>query len=112
MVQKLEIFYHTIYVLALKLSKRDRFGIHSKIENLCLECLQMGLEATFETKAEKLPTLKNLRIKIEVLKRLLRIEYELKIIDNRNYWRLEGQLQEISKMANGWLKYVMQEPQN
>lgn len=31
---------------------------------------------------------------------------ELKIIENKSYIILEGQLQEISKMASGWIKYL------
>lgn len=93
-------------MLSAKLSKRDRFGIHLKIENLCLACLEFSISAAFEEKAEKIKTLKHLRVQIEVLKRLIRHEYEVKIIDNRWYWRLQGQLEEISKMANGWIKYL------
>jgi hypothetical protein len=31
---------------------------------------------------------------------------ELKIIEDPTYLKLQTQLQEISKMATGWLKYV------
>ncbi len=100
-VQKLGILHQSLYVLAAKLSKRDRFGIHLIIENCCLDGLQLAIAATFEEKPEKLKALKNLRLKIEVLKRLIRHEYELKIIDNHAYWRLQNQLEEISKMTSG-----------
>lgn len=32
--------------------------------------------------------------------------HELKIIEDRPYIVLEAQLQEISKMATGWIKYL------
>jgi len=110
LVQKLGIFHQTLYVLAGKLSKRDRFGIHLKIENLCLDCLQAAIAATFEEKNSKLNSLKSLRVQIEILKRLIRHELELKIIDSQDYWRLQNQLEEISKMTSGWIKYL-QPPQ-
>ena len=50
--------------------------------------------------------LSSTRIKIEVLKRLIRIAHELSIIDRKKYIILESDLQEISKMTNGWIKYL------
>ena len=44
--------------------------------------------------------------KIELLKRLIRIAGELNIIQNNKYLELESDLQEISKMTNGWIKYL------
>ena len=109
-MQKFGIFHQTIYVLAEQVSKRDRFGIHLRVENLCLHCLELSITASFEERAEKIKTLKTLRVRIEVLKRLIRHEYELKIFDNRAYLRMEKQLQELSKMTNGWIKYLQPPP--
>ena len=64
------------------------------------------LEAVFETKINKLPILNHVRIKIEILKRLFRILNELKIIPDKTYLSAETNLQEISKMTNGWIKYL------
>lgn len=60
---------------------------------------------------EKLPALKEGRIRAEVLKHLVRIEAELKIIPEKQYLELAGLLQEISKMINGWIKYMQESPQ-
>jgi len=59
-----------------------------------------------KAKINKLPALNSARIKIEVLKRLLRIVYELKLIEIKKYIELESELREISKMTNGWIKYL------
>ena len=32
--------------------------------------------------------------------------FEINIISDKKYIELESQLQEISKMINGWIKYV------
>lgn len=79
-----------------------------KIENLCLETLILILTAAFEIRPNKFPLLNSARIKIEVLKRLLRIAAELKIIGDKQYVGFELDLQEISKMTNGWIKYLRQ----
>ena len=66
----------------------------------------MAIAATIEAKADKLPLLKRARIKIEIIKRLFRVAGELKIIENKKYINIELDLQEISKMTNGWIKYL------
>ena len=103
---KLCEFYKKIYRLSPKLPKKDRFGIYLKIEHNCLEILDLTIESSLEVKANKFNTLNSARIKIETLKRLLRIIYELRLIDDKKYIDLETDLQEISKMSNGWIKYL------
>jgi hypothetical protein len=56
------------------------------------------------SKSEKVPTLQNASIKLDVLKVLIRCCKDLKIIDNKNYLLLESKLQEIGKMLGGWIK--------
>lgn len=99
-------FYKKIYLLSTKIPKKDRFGIFLKIENICLEINELIIASALETKNNKTSFLSSARIKIEILKRLLRIAYELSIIENKKYLLLESDLQEISKMTNGWLKYL------
>lgn len=99
-------FYKNLYLISPKIPKKDRFGIWLKIENLCLEIIDLVITASLEIKSDKLLLLNSARIKIEVLKRLIRIAYELNIIGNKNYINLESDLQEISKMINGWIKYL------
>ena len=77
-----------------------------KIEALCLEIISQIITAAFEPKNKKLEVLYSARIKIELLKRLFRLAYELKIIGVRFYLDFESDLQEISKMVNGWIKYL------
>ncbi len=73
---------------------------------MCLEVMNLIIAASFEVKPDKLFLLNSARIKIEILKRLIRIAFELDIIENKKYLDLEANLQEISKMTNGWIKYL------
>jgi len=50
--------------------------------------------------------LEYLRIDIEVIKNLVRLENELKVIGDKKYFTLSAELLEISKMVSGWLKYL------
>jgi len=68
------------------------------------------LEAVFSHKTEKIKSLEKARILVEKLKHLTRIEYEEKIILQRQYIQIELLLVECSKMTNGWIKYLTQDP--
>ncbi len=93
-------------MLSFRVSKRDRLGMFVKIESACLEIIDLTIIASLESRNNKLPLLNSARIKIEALKNFFRIAYELKIINQRIYIEMEIDLQELSKMANGWIKYL------
>ncbi len=99
-------FYKIIYRIRDKIPKQARFGIWNRIETLCLEVLEKVIEAAFAPKSEKAEPLKLARVKIEILKRVIRLTRELDIIEDSHYLNLEMRLQEISKMLAGWLKFV------
>ena len=106
-IHKISDFYKIIYQLGKQLNKRDRFGIGQQVENLCLACFELAIEAAYLSKIEKREPLKNLRIKTELLKNLIRLENDLNILDQKKYINLEGRLIEISKMANAWLNWAI-----
>lgn len=108
-VHNLNQFYQKLYLFGKKLPKRDRFGLHGKIEEICVDTLDLAITASFEETREKMKTVKRLRIKLEVLKRMIRNSFELKIISDEKYIEFFEDLEEISKMTNGWIKYLKQQ---
>jgi four helix bundle protein len=98
--------YCEIYQLSKTLSKRDRFGIYIQIEQSCLSSLRLALQATLSARQNKKEKVESLRLETEVLKRLIRLTHDINTIPTKKYLSLQGQLQEISKMANGWIKYL------
>ena len=100
-------FYGKLYRLASSLSKRDRHGIYARIEQTALIMLELSIEATFEERTNKPQLLKQIRIRIETLKRLVRIMSDQKIIADITYLDLEHDLQSISKMAYRWLEWLV-----
>lgn len=103
--------YKQIYAISGKINKKDKYGLWLKIENTCLEIIYLTTKASLANKINKLIFLESARTEIEVLKRLLRIANELLIIQIKTYLKLESDLQEISRMANGWIKYLTQKEQ-
>lgn len=99
-----------MYSIGLKIPKRDRFGIHAKIESMCLDALILAIKGSYLPKQDKKITLEELRTNIETLKNLFRLGNELTIYSDKTYWLIQVELQEISKMTNGWIKYITQNP--
>ncbi|MDO8564553.1 MAG: four helix bundle protein [bacterium] len=105
-MHRIRILHKDLYCIAGRFSKRDKLGIHARIEAQCLHALELAIEAAFKPTTQKLGDLKNLRVRAEVLKHLVRTEHELQIIDDKTYLRISEQLVEISKMTNGWINYT------
>jgi hypothetical protein len=100
--------YSLIYQTGNKLNKRDKLGIHAHIENIALLVMTDIIHASLIIRTAKQIPLENSRTQLEVLKHLVRTEYELKIIDQKTYISIETLIIENSKQVNGWLKYITQ----
>lgn len=106
MVHALRNLYKEVYISTGKVSKRDKLGIYAEIERKVLNTFSLIISAVYKNKTEKYPVLEQARIQIELTKQLIRTAYEIKSLEERNYLRFAGMLQEISKMTNGWIKYL------
>jgi len=109
-VHSIKKTYQAIYLAGGKIPKRDKLGIHGNIEHIAIGTMRNILHATFAPRQKKNEILEEVRISLEVLKHLIRIEYELKIIPEKTYIEIASLLIETSKMTNGWIKYIMQNP--
>ncbi|MBI2086809.1 MAG: four helix bundle protein [Candidatus Zambryskibacteria bacterium] len=86
--------------------KRDKLGLHAEVERICLNLLSLAIRASLENRTDKREVIRELRINVETLKYLIRVEFELKIIRESYYLLFEEKLQEISKEALGWENYA------
>ncbi len=99
-------FYKLFYSIGGKLPKRERHGIYAIADRLCLDITQDFICAALEQKLVKRISLARARIRIETLKRFIRLMRELNIVHEKWYLQTEKELQEISKMTSGWLRYL------
>lgn len=70
--------------------------------------MQGIIAAALQSKQEKIPILVAARTRIELIKCLIRLMHELNVVPEKWYVQTEQELQEISKMLNGWLRYLIQ----
>lgn len=66
--------------------------------------------ANAELNPNKLPILRNIDTKLKILKTLIRLAFDLKIINEERYLSLQTHLQEIGRMLGGWIKSLKQNP--
>lgn len=81
---------------------------------MVIRSLTLAIDASLKSKPQKRAPLEQLRIEIEKVKHIIRVVYEVKVIKSEGYLELQTPLQEISKMATGWIKYLetKKEPNN
>lgn len=103
-IHKIRILHKDIYTIGQKLSKRDKLGIHADIEKECLTLLKHSIKATLTNKRDvrKIEFISATRTLQQTLANLIRTEFELKILAEKQYLYLSSQTVEIGRMLSGW----------
>ncbi|MBU0611991.1 four helix bundle protein [Patescibacteria group bacterium] len=96
--------YKIIYQLGEKMPKQNKLGIHKVVEKYSLHILTLLIDSALRNRQSKQETLSQARRDIEILKHLIRLEYELGIIKEKSYINLSSMLENISMMTTGWIK--------
>lgn len=98
--------YKDFHTFRSSIPKQDRHTLWQKCENLSLELLELVLLASQRTKNEKLSSLETASVKLNILRFLVRLAREIKVIDDKKYLALETAIDEIGRMLGGWIKSV------
>lgn len=102
--QKVYDLYKLLYQYVADFPKKDRYTLGQRAENSLLDFMESVIMASQLSKIEKLPILQKASIRLDVLKVLIRLCKDLKVLDNKKYLILESQIQEIGRMLGGWIK--------
>lgn len=86
--------------------KKARYTLGDKIDIRFLNVLELISIATYQNQTEKGATLDRVITGIDVLKFLLRLSWELHILDDKKYTILSESIQEIGKQVGGWRKGI------
>jgi len=104
--KKIYDLYKLFYGYRNAVCKQDRYTLWQRCEGLILDVLESILLASQQTKQEKLPTLQEASLKLNLLRVFLRLCKDVKSIDNRKYAQLQEIVDEIGRMLGGWIKSV------
>lgn len=103
-IQKIYNLYKLFYAQIDHLPKKSRQVLTLKIEQLMLELFELFSLAETSSSTVKIQHLNKASVKLDFLKVLIRMLYELKAINQPKYLEFETHLQEIGKMLGGWIK--------
>ncbi|MEK7503551.1 MAG: four helix bundle protein [Patescibacteria group bacterium] len=106
MIQKLVQDYKLWHGFLPNFQKDSRYTIGTKIDSLFLETIELIIKASYSDKVEKLISLKNASVKLDLLKFFLQVAWEIRSLDNKKYISLSERLDEIGKMLGGWIRVL------
>jgi hypothetical protein len=87
--------------------KANRYTIGSKIDNLFLEAIECIFLASYNHTVEKQVLLNRGISKVDLIKLLLQLAWEIKALDNKKYVVLAERFAEIGKMLGGWKRQLV-----
>lgn len=87
-----------------KLPRNRKFLLGDRIENHILDLLELYVQALYSPRNKKPEFLKSANLKLEMLRHLIRICFEMKYINIKKYETISKQINEIGAMTGGWIK--------
>ncbi|NUM35018.1 MAG: diversity-generating retroelement protein Avd [Candidatus Brocadiae bacterium] len=84
--------------------KTCRYTLSNRIDNLSLDILEGIVEATYSSKERKVVILREMNLKLEKMRVILRIAFQRKHLHSQSFSYASAQLQEAGRMVGGWLK--------
>jgi len=91
-----------VYEETHNFSREYKYSLGQKIKDVCLELLNLIIIANSER--EKKPYLKKANQQVDKLRIYIRLCHSLNIIGKKKYEVLSKYIDEIGRMAGGWLK--------
>ncbi len=107
MVLRLKDCYGTWQQYLQHFPKSHRFTIGSKVDVIFLESIELSFLASYSSGEEKLSLVGKTISKVDLLKLLLQLAWEVTALDNKKYVHLSEQLDEIGKMLGGWKRQLI-----
>lgn len=86
------------------IQKGSRFTIGSRIENRFLDLLEISYTAYFSEKEKKLKKISESILTLDIIKYLITVAWEGKLISNKHFELISLKLEEVGKMLGGWKK--------
>ena len=84
--------------------KQNRYNLGSKIDDVFLVAIEFCFLASYANKDTKMIHLERCISRIDLLKLLLQMAWEIRALDTQKYIILSEQLQEVGRMFGGWRK--------
>lgn len=104
MVLKLKDSYCLWQDFLTHFPKQNRYTLGNKIDSTFLAVIEYCFLASYASKDTKLVHLERCISRVDLLKLLLQLAWEIRALDTKKYTALSEQLQEVGRMLGGWRK--------
>lgn len=95
-----------MYGYQQRIPKSGRYTLWQKCENKALDLLENLIETSHKKGEDRVNALCMMSNQLDLLKVLIRLAKETRLIDQSQYLEIQSMLQEIGKMIGGWMKSV------
>lgn len=108
-LQKLIDTYKVWHNALPHMTRLTRYSLGEKIDLLFIELAELLLMAGYAGRGQKTPIIQKASIKLDILKFLLQVAWELKSIETKTFSDLVTRLDEVGKMLGGWQRQLIKE---
>lgn len=96
--------YKTWYGYKDNIPKKSRYTLGHDIDQKFQTVLKSIWKASYQTVAEKIPTLEEALTELDLLKFLIRLSWELRVIDDKKNTALSEGLNEAGRQLGAWVR--------
>ncbi len=105
-LNKIYDFWKALFPVVGKFPKQYKFVLGDRMQNLSSELMELTVEAYFtpgNTEAKRV-LLQKANLKVELMRRYLRLCADLGLLSLSSVERLQRPVDEIGRMLGGWIK--------
>ncbi len=103
-IEHISAVYKTWFEYRNNIPKSVRYTLGERVDARFIQVLELLFVASYQSKAEKIPTLDRALVGIDTLKFLLRLTWEIGVLDNKKYAYLSEGLDKVGRETGGWRK--------
>lgn len=107
--QKTYGLYKTFHALRKDVPKADRHGLWQRVEETSLKIIERLLLAGQRSGETKKAPMEQASVELNLLRILLRLAKDTKVIDLKKYAQIQQSVDEIGRMLGGWIKSLRPE---
>src|SRR3989338_1516746 len=96
--------YKTFHEYHRLIPKKDRFTTFERSENVLLDVISGIFRASGQSRKEKIPTLEQVSLYLNLFRVFIRLMKDTKWLDNKKYTIVQGEVDEIGRMLGGWIR--------
>ncbi|MEK7115063.1 MAG: four helix bundle protein [Patescibacteria group bacterium] len=106
-IQKLVEVYKLWHEYLPNFSRPTRYTICEKIDNLFLEIIELVFTSIYAQDKERIINLTLANKKLDLIKFLLQMLWEIKLLTNNKYIRISKPIESLGKIIGAWKKQLL-----